>query len=166
MLADKDFLDIESLLDPSNKLLILPATYKPLPNNVLASHVASFLDAILAGSQHNDMLKSDKRIIATLDYIDGNLKKRIEVKDLVKFTGLSAERTRHLFVEKVGINFSQYVLWLRIRKTLACVILEKVSMKEATSRCGFTDQSHFNRSFIRIFGQSPRNLLEKGRVLI
>jgi len=76
---------------------------------------------------------------------------------------LSPERTRHLFLEQIEIPFSQYILWKRIKGVLSATIKGNQTFFEASLQYGFTDQSHFNRFFKRMFGISATMILKNSR---
>jgi len=164
LLAEEDSVDIERFLTKKQIGNILPLNYKDLSNDTLTTHLSSQLDIFFKCCDHAPII--DKRIQATLGYIDVNINKSISVSDLANLTKLSIGRTRHLFSEQMGISFSQYFLWRRIKLTMASAIMDKNNLKKACVRYGFTDQSHFNRSFSRIFGVTPKAIVRQSRVLV
>lgn len=67
--------------------------------------------------------------------------------------GLSPERLRHVFAERVGMGFRRYVLWRRLR--LASVSLsEGCTVTQAAHLSGFADAAHFARTLRLTFGIS------------
>jgi AraC-like DNA-binding protein len=78
---------------------------------------------------------------------------------------LSPERTRHLFLEQIDVPFSQYVLWRRTKAVLIAVTQGKQNFHGASLQYGFTDQSHFNRFFKRMFGISASMVLKNSRLV-
>ena len=67
---------------------------------------------------------------------------------------LSESRLAHLFKEHIGISIHQYVLWKKI-ETAAKKSLEGYSLTECAHFAGFTDSSHFTRTFKKMFGVKP-----------
>ena len=78
---------------------------------------------------------------------------------------LSPSRFRHLFVQETGASFRAYVLWARINAGLVCVMSGR-SWTEAAHEAGFSDSSHLNRTFNRMFGLNPSAIVpdDWGRV--
>ena len=107
--------------------------------------------------------KIDDRIAKTLQYINQNMSESLTLEEVAEHIYLSPERTRHLFLEQVEVPFSQYILWKRIKAVLTAVIQGKQTFFDASLQYGFTDQSHFNRFFKRMFGISATMILKNSR---
>jgi AraC-like DNA-binding protein len=75
--------------------------------------------------------------------------------------GLSPSRFLHLFTTSVGVPLRPYVLWLRLQ----CGARELAggkSVSEAAHTAGFSDAAHFARTFRRMMGATPRQVLQRG----
>ena len=75
--------------------------------------------------------------------------------------GLSPSRFLHLFTTSIGVPLRPYVLWLR----LPCGARELArgkSVAGAAHAAGFSDAAHFTRTFRRMIGASPRQVLQRG----
>ncbi|GAB3926137.1 helix-turn-helix transcriptional regulator [Larkinella terrae] len=166
LLGDKTYLTIDSVLAPEQYLQVFPANYAELSNEKLVPHVNAFLNSLLPLTHQMSEFALDSRIQATLRYIDQNLHMHLELEDIANQLCLSPDRARHLFVQQMGIPFSQYILWKRIRNTMAVAITEESKLADACLRFGFTDQPHFNRTFKRIFGLPPVGIIRHCRVLL
>ena len=167
LLSGNACLNINSILIPAQLDHVLPLNYAELPNNVLLPYVHTFLDSIFY--LHKQLLNgrtADERIRLALWFIDVNLHETLELEAVAVCINLSAGRTRHLFVQELGMPFSQYVVWKRIQKIMAVVIANEGKFTDVCLRFGFTDQSHFNHTFKRIFGLTPLNMIRNHRVLL
>jgi AraC-like DNA-binding protein len=74
---------------------------------------------------------------------------------------LSPSRFLHLFTASVGVPLRPYVLWLRLQ----CGARELAggkSVAEAAYAAGFSDAAHFTRTFRRMIGATPRQVLRRG----
>jgi len=74
---------------------------------------------------------------------------------------LSPSRFLHLFTTSVGVPLRPYVLWLRLQ----CGAREMAggrSVAEAAHAAGFSDAAHFSRTFRRMLGATPRQILRRG----
>jgi AraC-like DNA-binding protein len=75
--------------------------------------------------------------------------------------GLSQSRFLHLFTASVGVPLLPYVLWLRLQ----CGARELAggkSVADAAYAAGFSDAAHFTRTFRRMLGATPRQVLQRG----
>ena len=75
--------------------------------------------------------------------------------------GLSPSRFIHLFTRSVGVPLRPYVLWLRLQCGARELALGK-SVAEAAHAAGFSDAAHFTRTFRRMLGATPRQILRHG----
>jgi len=75
----------------------------------------------------------------------------ISLADAAKHVRLSSGRARHLFVEETGLPFRTYLLWLRLNRAVELYSAGS-SLTDAAHGAGFSDSSHFSRTFRRMFG--------------
>jgi len=75
--------------------------------------------------------------------------------------GLSPSRFLHLFTTSVGVPLRPYVLWLRLHCG-ARELARGRSVAEAAYAAGFSDAAHFTRTFRRMIGATPRQILKRG----
>jgi AraC-like DNA-binding protein len=77
---------------------------------------------------------------------------------LARIAGLSQSRFMHIFTESVGVPLRPYVLWLRLQRA-ACELIDGATVTSATHRAGFSDAAHLTRTFRRMMGAAPRELV-------
>lgn len=75
--------------------------------------------------------------------------------------GLSPSRFLHLFTISVGVPLRPYVLWLRLQCG-ARELARGRSVADAAHAAGFADAAHFTRTFRRMIGATPRQVLQRG----
>jgi AraC-like DNA-binding protein len=80
------------------------------------------------------------------------------VADSVK---LSPSRFLHVFTKSVGIPLRPYILWLRLQ-CAARELARGRSVTDAGHTAGFADAAHFARTFRRMLGATPRQVLQRG----
>jgi AraC-like DNA-binding protein len=100
-----------------------------------------------------------KRAVALLKRLP---EKRLSVKRLARAANLSEGRMSHLFTEEVGIPIRSYLLWLRIIEAVKRVFAGD-SLTTAAHASGFADSAHFCRTFGRMFGMRPSDILKNSR---
>ena len=106
---------------------------------------------------------SDERVTKAVNFIETNLAESLNLEDIADLMFLSTERARHLFAQKTGSPFSQYILWKRIKQVIIASLQDNLSLTEAALNSGFADQSHFTRTFKKTFGMSPKTHLKNSR---
>ncbi|SFD83941.1 helix-turn-helix domain-containing protein [Spirosoma endophyticum] len=106
----------------------------------------------------------DERMQKLMAYIDANLAYSISLTDLARVASLSTERTRHLFGEQLGMSLSQYLIWIRLKRVIQHEVRQRSPLGETALHYGFTDQSHFSRTFKRFFGAVPYYLLKNKQI--
>jgi AraC family transcriptional regulator len=81
----------------------------------------------------------------------------VSLADAAAHVGLSSGRARHLFVESTGLAFRTYLLWLRLMRAVELYSAGS-SLTDAAHGGGFSDSSHFSRTFRRMFGIAADSL--------
>lgn len=99
----------------------------------------------------------DQRIINALKYMDANFEKILSLEEVAEKCFLSPTRFLHLFKEKTNLTFRRYQLWNKLIKSLP--FLENNSITETAYYFGFSDSSHYTRTFKETFGVTPKFLL-------
>ena len=153
ILTEKDF---ENLKTDFSKGNLTTVDIKILSDNLLSNIFKSYIQPVTTDN-------TDNRVLKSIEFINQNLIENLTLEKVANHIYLSPERTRHLFLEQVEIPFSQYILWKRIKAVLTSVIQGKLNLNEASLEYGFTDQSHFNRFFKRMFGISATIILKNSR---
>ena len=89
------------------------------------------------------------------NYINDNIDKKILIKDLADYVGLSESRISHIYKNHMGISINQYIIKKRL--TIAKDMLKiGITLSDITIKCGFQDYSSFLRSFKKEYGISPK----------
>lgn len=85
-----------------------------------------------------------------------NAKLRQPLPTIAEYCHLSPTRFLHLFKERTNLSFRRYQLWNKLVKSLP--YLEKNSVTDTAYAFGFSDNSHYTRTFIETFGVTPKFL--------
>jgi len=101
----------------------------------------------------------EQRIINAIKYMDANFEKVISLEEVAEKCFLSPTRFLHLFKEKTNLTFRRYQLWNKLIKSLPFLV--KNSITETAYTFGFSDSSHYTRTFKETFGVTPKFLLHK-----
>jgi AraC-like DNA-binding protein len=82
---------------------------------------------------------------------------------LSRLAGLSPSRFAHVFTESMGVPVRPYMRWLRLQRA-ARELVTGHSVTHAAHVAGFADAAHLTRTFRRMVGARPRDLVERARV--
>ncbi|HXC03818.1 MAG TPA: AraC family transcriptional regulator [Bacteroidia bacterium] len=97
----------------------------------------------------------DERISTVVSYIREHIEnKNFSLAGIAKMVDLSEGRLAHLFKDEIGIPFRKYVLWTRL-KVAVNHVLKGTSITQASYIAGFSDSSHFNKVYVKMFGLNP-----------
>lgn len=161
LLGKEHFISIDELL-PGVDLThgVFPSGFLQMERKVLISSIERFFDSLLPSDRGTRVKTLDPRISFTLQHIEGNLGESIELAKIADLIHLSPERVRHLFTEQVGMPFTKYILWRRLRRVIYTAAARQMRLNQAVSQFGFSDQAHFNHVFKKVFGTSPKLFLQ------
>lgn len=121
----------------------------------LISQVLSEYQCTCESENHLD----EQRIINAIRYMDANFEKVLSLEEVAEKCFLSPTRFLHLFKEKTNLTFRRYQLWNKLIKSLPFLV--KNSITETAYTFGFSDNSHYTRTFKEIFGVTPKFLITK-----
>ncbi|NCD12445.1 MAG: AraC family transcriptional regulator [Epsilonproteobacteria bacterium] len=109
--------------------------------------------------------KDKKSFSMVIDYIHAHLDGDISLDDLSYVAKISKYHFLRLFKNHIGLSPHQYIMAERTYKAKT-LILKGESLSLAGLHAGFSDQSHFIRSFRKIYGYSPKTLLQKSNFIL
>lgn len=95
------------------------------------------------------------KIQAALTHIENNYNTDVRVDDLAAMVGVTAAYFRRLFKDATGHSPKDYILYLRILRSMDYVKSDLYSLAEIAEKLGFSSVSHFSRAFKNRTGQSP-----------
>jgi AraC-like DNA-binding protein len=109
--------------------------------------------------------KDPKAMKTVVEYIHDHLDAPISLEALSASANVSKYHFLRLFKSHTGLTPHQYIIAERVNKAQG-LILEGKTLLQAGLEVGFSDQSHFIRHFRRVFGYSPKHLLQKSNFIL
>lgn len=88
-------------------------------------------------------------------YIDTNYEKDISLTTLSQHFFISKYQISRLFKKQFGVNYSDYILKVRMEAAEMMLINSKEKIDDIAKRSGFEETSYFSRVFSKYFGMSP-----------
>lgn len=92
-----------------------------------------------------------------LTYLSIHFREQISLDQLSDAMGVSRFHLSHLFSNKLGIGFKEYLNNLRVECAKSILRSTDIPVSEVYEASGFENQRTFNRVFRDSTGQSPRN---------
>ncbi len=138
-----------------------PANSKQtLMNGYFLSFFAEILEMMPTRSIKPD---ENQAMRAVVQYCSGNFTKDLSLAILEEELHLSKYYISHLFGDKLGIRFNDYINSLRISGACRLLRTTDMSITEISDVSGFGTLRTFNRSFIKQMGMSPSEYRRSNR---
>ena len=139
----------------------------PMEVEIALINALSYLIEHYTSYTQQNMMFCDKYSVAktSVEYIHDNLYHDITLEELSAQTHLSKYHFLRVFKKSIGLTPHQYIIVERIQKAKELVLKGK-SLSEVGLDVGFSDQSHFIRNFRKIYGYSPKLLLQKSNFIL
>ena len=121
--------------------------------------------AAAARTRRRNTMTADRRLTGeslarVLAYIRNELDEPIRLAVLAEVAGLSISAFGSRFLQATGMTPQAWQMDARVRNAQRLMIDDpKGSLAEVAQLCGFADQSHFSRVFLKIVGISPTEWL-------
>lgn len=98
------------------------------------------------------------------EYIQQNYASVPNIEELSEIANLSSFYLMRLFKEETGLSPHAYINQLRINKAKE-MIEAGASLLQISYDLGFTDQSHFSKTFLKITGVNPLKYVESNKLV-
>lgn len=104
----------------------------------------------------HDVSPQHRKIVDTVtEMLDRMYKERVSQEDMAVECGMSPSKFSREFKRIYGVTFQEYLLRRRITRSMQLLRQPMTSITDICYAVGFSDLSHFNRSFRRFVGTSP-----------
>ena len=118
----------------------------------LLIRIAPTLNAATAGeSIHN---KDFLRVAPILDYIRDNLSEPLSLDQIASQFFISKHYLCRIFKSATGFSVMEYIIYSRVLRARQ-LLQEGISVQQAGEMSGFSDNSHFIRTFGHLTGVTP-----------
>jgi AraC-like DNA-binding protein/ligand-binding sensor protein len=133
--------------------LIPPEKY-----NAIVRLLAFFADQLSALSNQLMTEKNNAEpplVLKAREYIDKHKTEELSLADVAKAAGASVFHFCKVFHKATGLKFTDYVARVRLEDARNRLLNPNLRVSEIAYDVGFQSLTQFNRTFKRVFGQSP-----------
>jgi AraC-like DNA-binding protein len=126
--------------------------------NATVRLLAFFADQLSALSNQLVTEKSNAEpplVLRAREYIDKHRTEELSLADVAKASGASVFHFCKLFHKATGLKFTDYVARVRLEDARTRLLNPNLRISEIAYDVGFQSLTQFNRTFKRVFGQSP-----------
>jgi AraC-like DNA-binding protein len=156
--ARADFEFAEPVVHKPTDVQSLQSAYGALTGRGADAELAQErLILLLAGLLHNKRPSSDvapPELTRAKARIDDDPAAATTLADLAREAGMSRFQVVRGFAKFIGLTPHAYIVQRRMDAARA-MIAAGATLVDAAATCGFADQSHFNRVFVRCYGVTP-----------
>lgn len=89
-------------------------------------------------------------------YIDDNFASDVSLKFVADQVGLSSYYLSKLFKKEEGMNFKDYVIMVRMEKSMQLINEGKLNINEIACAVGYTNANYFSQAFHKYYGTPPK----------
>jgi AraC-like DNA-binding protein len=99
-------------------------------------------------------------VLKAREYIDKHKAEELSLADVAKAAGASVFHFCKVFHKATGLKFTDYVARVRVEDARTRLLNPNLRISEIAYDVGFQSLTQFNRTFKRVFGQSPTEFRE------
>ncbi len=98
---------------------------------------------------------TSRQLRHALEYIEANLCEDVGLEDVANASAASVSSLTRGFKASLGVSPHNWLLNRRIALAQRLIYVSDTPLSEVAASCGFADQSHLTRVFVRKVGSSP-----------
>ncbi|MEK6793788.1 MAG: AraC family transcriptional regulator [Spirochaetota bacterium] len=126
-----------------------------IQNTVIRTIVLALIDALTPSRVRPGNTQTDHAVQRAVDFISGNVRRHISVKEVALAAGTSERNLRYLFRRSLGKRVIDIINERKINHA-AHLLCMHFKVYEIASAIGIDDPAQFTRLFKRTFGVSPK----------
>ncbi|MDA9774242.1 helix-turn-helix transcriptional regulator [Saprospiraceae bacterium] len=165
LLENRTLLEGSNLVkDPDSHILIGKIYHEFMVQDSFSKiGIDSLIIQLVDGINKNISIKANtSKWLHELTNIVYEEKELQSLKELSERLGVHPVHISRTFSKLYGCTLSEYIRMVKVKKSIPLILTKKLSLGEIAYMCGFSDQSHFSRTFKYYFRVSPNRYNGKG----
>jgi AraC family transcriptional regulator len=118
-------------------------------------HIAETYCSFTKRATSNRLGLTARQLRHALEYIEANLGQDVSLADVANASGTSVSSVTRGFNAALNVSPHRWLLNRRIALAQRLIYEHAMPLNEVAIACGFADQSHLTRVFVRNVGSSP-----------
>ena len=110
---------------------------------------------------HNPLQSADLRIQQLIQYITEHYAEPLTLNELAEMLHLSPVYLSTLFHRDMGVPLKKYINQIRVNHAENLLLYKVCNVAEAAEACGFSDAAYFSRTFTKLKGYNPRDIVSR-----
>ncbi len=133
----------------------------------VSSRIKNILLLLLRNDTRQLLHYNDNRLLGRLqpavDFVEANLSEKLAVSDICMMVNMSYTHFIKTFKKAVGMSFTDFVVYKRIKKAEQQLLTNDVSIAEVAESVGISNLGHFYDMFRRYNDCSPKQFRDRLR---
>ena len=124
--------------------------------NVLKSNVIrALIECLRNVSGDTDNPTNSSFVNKIVKYANDHYAESISLSSMCNSLGYSVPYVSRIFKEQIGMNFSEYLVNLRVQKACSLLLSTNMSVQNIITAVGYSNTEFFYRAFKEIMGETP-----------
>ena len=124
--------------------------------NVLKLNIIkAIIECVRNVSSDKDNTSKSLFVDEIIKYTNDHYAENVSLSALCNSLGYSVPYVSRVFKEQTGMNFSEYLVNLRIQKACSLLLSTNMSVQDIINAVGYSNTEFFYRAFKKIMGETP-----------
>ncbi|RKF17865.1 helix-turn-helix domain-containing protein [Alginatibacterium sediminis] len=110
------------------------------------------------------LLSNEDKLSSSLVYLNKNYQLPLHLESVADYVGLSPRVLSKNIKKVTGMNFSQYLHFIRAKRAVFLLIHSDKSITEIAFDVGYSDSNYFSTKFKEAINKTPRDIREQYRL--
>jgi AraC family transcriptional regulator len=119
------------------------------------AHVLSAYGGALGSDSSARAGLAPRQLRRVIEFMEANLAGQPSMRDLARECGLSESHFARAFRQATGVPPHRWLTKQRVERAKKLLLESHLGLSEIAPACGFVDQSHMSRNFVREQGYTP-----------
>lgn len=130
--------------------------------NVLRANAIKGIIACLRNVYvEQDDIKKSYFVENIIKYANDNFQENVSLSQICEELGYSVQYASRIFKEQMGVNFSAYLIQIRMQKACSLLLSTDMTIQQIGNAVGYSNMAFFYRVFKNIIGETPSEFRNK-----